>query len=85
MTQYPEVILAREFEMCYANISLVTDYDVGLEGDQTVKPVSHEEVIRVFNANTEKLRRLVTEVIKVMPEKRFCRCGKALEGAVIKA
>jgi 5'-methylthioadenosine phosphorylase len=85
MTQYPEVILAREFEMCYANISLVTDYDVGFEGDQTVKPVSHEEVIRVFNANTEKLRRLVTEVIKVMPEKRFCRCRKALEGAVIKA
>ena len=34
MTQYPEAYLARELEMCYVNISLVTDYDVGLEGDR---------------------------------------------------
>ena len=33
MTQYPEAILARELEMCYVNISLVTDYDSGLQGD----------------------------------------------------
>ena len=32
MTQYPEAYLARELEMCYVNISLITDYDVGLEG-----------------------------------------------------
>ena len=32
MTQYPEVALARELEMCYVNIALITDYDVGLEG-----------------------------------------------------
>ena len=33
MTQYPEVVLARELEMCYVNIALITDYDVGLEGE----------------------------------------------------
>ncbi len=32
MTHYPEAYLARELEMCYVNISLITDYDVGLEG-----------------------------------------------------
>ncbi|MEA2550242.1 MAG: 5-methylthioadenosine phosphorylase, partial [Actinomycetota bacterium] len=32
MTQYPEALLARELELCYANISLITDYDVGVEG-----------------------------------------------------
>ena len=56
MTQYPEVILARELEMCYVNISLITDYDVGVEGDPDVEPVSNDEVMRVFNANLEKLR-----------------------------
>ena len=31
MTQYPEVALARELQMCYVNVSLITDYDAGLE------------------------------------------------------
>ena len=42
MTAYPEGWLARELELCYANISLITDYDVGLEDDETIEPVSHE-------------------------------------------
>ena len=81
MTQYPEAVLARELEMCYANLSLVTDYDSGLEGDRKVKPVSHEEVIRIFNENIENLRSLVTEMVKAIPEKRSCSCGSALKGA----
>lgn len=81
MTQYPEAVLARELEMCYANISLVTDYDSGLEGDPRVKPVSHEEVIATFNKNMEALRALITGVIEATPEKRSCSCGTALKGA----
>ncbi|MGG7377301.1 hypothetical protein ACQ7B2_00330, partial [Escherichia coli] len=42
MTAYPEGWLARELELCYANVSLITDYDVGIEGDTSVEPVSHE-------------------------------------------
>jgi 5'-methylthioadenosine phosphorylase len=53
MTQYPECYLARELEICYANISLITDYDVGLEDDPDIKPVSTEEVVKVFNENNE--------------------------------
>ncbi len=85
MTQYPEVVLARELEMCYLNISLVTDYDAGLEGDPKVEPVSHEEVIRVFNKNMEGLRRLISSVVKGLPEKRTCRCGTALKHARLSA
>lgn len=85
MTQYPEVVLAKEQELCYLNISLVTDYDAGLEGDPTVKPVSHGEVIRVFNRNMEHLRKLIVEVVKRLPEERTCDCGSALEHARLSA
>jgi len=85
MTQYPEAILARELEMCYVNISLVTDYDVGLEGDPKVKPVSNDEVMRVFNANLEKLRSLLLKAIELTPSKRSCKCGTAMRNARISA
>jgi 5'-methylthioadenosine phosphorylase len=78
MTQYPEAALARELELCYANISLVTDYDVGV-GDRP--PVSHEEVIRVFNENNAKLRELLFRIIPALPIERDCPCAIALEGA----
>ncbi len=84
MTQYPEAILARELEMCYVNISLVTDYDVGLEGDPRVKPVSNDEVMRVFNANIKKLRSLLLKAIELTPQKRSCSCGVAMRNARIK-
>jgi len=85
MTQYPEVVLAREQELCYLNISLVTDYDAGLEGDPSVKPVSHEEVIKVFNSKMDSLRTLIVETVKALPEKRSCDCGSALEHARMSA
>lgn len=78
MTQYPEALLARELELCYANISLVTDYDVGVEG---IPPVTHEEVIRVFDENNAKLRDLLFAVIPALPAERDCPCATALEGA----
>jgi 5'-methylthioadenosine phosphorylase len=79
MTQFPEAVLARELEMCYANISLVTDYDVGVEGE--VEAVSHEEVIRVFQANNDRLRDLLFRSIAAMPEERTCPCGTSLATA----
>jgi 5'-methylthioadenosine phosphorylase len=78
MTQYPECVLARELELCYANISLITDYDVGVEG---VAPVTNEEVIRVFGENNARLRDLLFAAIPAVPETRDCPCATALEGA----
>jgi len=85
MTQYPEVVLAREQELCYLNISLATDYDAGLEGDPSVKPVSHEEVIKVFNSKMDSLRSLIVEIVKNLPERRTCGCGSALAHARMSA
>jgi 5'-methylthioadenosine phosphorylase len=78
MTQYPEAVLARELEICFVNISLITDYDVGVEGGV---PVTHEEVIRVFNENNDKLRELLFRIVPDIPTERDCICATALEGA----
>ena len=81
MTQYPEAYLARELEMCYANISLITDYDVGLEGEEGIEPVTHEAVIKVFTENNERVKLVIHEMVARMPKERTCTCGSALQGA----
>lgn len=81
MTQYPEVTLAREAELCYVNISIVTDYDTGLVAEGEVEPVSAEEVMKTFQANIEKTRALIAEIIKRIPSERTCKCGEALKHA----
>jgi 5'-methylthioadenosine phosphorylase len=78
MTAYPEGYLARELELCYANVSLVTDYDVGAEG---APPVSHEDVIRVFNENNERLRALLFAAIPKIGPQPDDACATALRGA----
>lgn len=81
MTQYPEAYLARELEICYANISLITDYDVGLEDDPSIQPVSHQEVLKVFQANLARLRQLLVACIEALPPERTCSCGEAVASA----
>lgn len=83
MTQYPEVVLARELEMCYVNVSLITDYDAGLEGDPDAKPVSVEEVVSQFATNIARVRDLVLDLIPRIPEVRQCPCATAMKGAVV--
>lgn len=80
MTQYPECVLARELEMCYANISIVTDYDAGLKEDPTVEPVTTEEVIRVFEENNKKIKQMIMKVIPKIEESN-CICRNALKNA----
>jgi 5'-methylthioadenosine phosphorylase len=84
MTQYPEAALARELEICYVNISLITDYDAGLDGNPDIKPVSGSEVIKIFNENNEKLRSLLFSAIPNVPQERNCVCATALTGAIMK-
>jgi len=79
MTQYPESYLARELEICYSNISLITDYDAGTAG---AEPVTNDEVVRVFGENNHKLKNLLFAMIPALPDERACVCATALEGAV---
>jgi len=78
MTAYPEGYLARELELCYANISMVTDHDVGVEGTE---PVSHEELVRVFTGNNERLRELLFRAIAKIGAQPDDECASALRGA----
>jgi len=78
MTQYPECYLARELEMCYVNISLITDYDVGLEG---MTPVSHASVMEVFKKNNERVKDAIGAIVAKIPLGADCSCAHALEGA----
>jgi 5'-methylthioadenosine phosphorylase len=78
MTVYPECHLARELELCYATIAMVTDYDVGVEGRP---PVTASEVIRVFEENNARLRELLLAAIpKIGPQPEDV-CATALRGA----
>ena len=78
MTAYPECHLGRELELCYANISMVTDHDVGVEG---TAPVSAETVMRVFSENNERLRELLFAVIPRIGPQPQDICATALQGA----
>ena len=83
MTAYPEGYLARELELCYANISMVTDHDVGVHGADA-GAVSHEQVVTVFNENNERLRELLFAVVpKIPPQPEEHLCATALRGARI--
>jgi len=83
MTQYPEVALARELQMCYVNISLITDYDAGLEGEAGIEPVSVDQVVRVLNDNNERVRQLIERLLPRLSGARTCTCARALQDAVI--
>lgn len=76
MTQYPEVVLARELEICYGNISLVTDYDVWQD-----EPVSHDQVMKTFEKNIDTLKKLLFAAIPKIPKNRKCPCSTALQKA----
>jgi 5'-methylthioadenosine phosphorylase len=67
MTNYPESYLARELEMCYVNISLITDYDA--------------EVMKFFASNNERVKNGIFKLIEAIPAERTCSCGSALSGA----
>jgi 5'-methylthioadenosine phosphorylase len=84
MTQYPELILARELELCYVNIALITDYDSGLEGSPDIPPVTVGEVERLFKSNTDRVRELILRLVpKLASGERDCPCPNSMENAYI--
>lgn len=83
MTQYPEVVLARELELCYAAVALVTDYDAGLMTTEKIKPVSLAQVLKTFNSNNQKALRLIIQTIKNLKHTRDCDCKNALANATL--
>ena len=83
MTQYPEAWLARELELCYANVMLVTDYDVGLEGMPHVEAVSADAAFEVFRRNLDRLRALLFRAVPKIGPQPDDLCASALASAIV--
>lgn len=81
MTQYPEAALARELALCFTGVSMITDYDVGLEDDPDIEAVTTEAVMEVFASNIVNVRRLLELAVAAVPARRGCGCARALDGA----
>jgi 5'-methylthioadenosine phosphorylase len=78
MTLVPECVLAREAEICYANISTVTDYDVWKD-----HVVSVDDVLATMKNNIENVKRIIAQTIEKMPSECGCTCNQALKGAFV--
>ena len=81
MTQYPECILSLEQEICYVNIALITDYDTGIVAEGGAESVNAAEIINVLNANNQRVKNMILEMIRQMPDTRDCPCASALKYA----
>ena len=74
MTQCPEVVLARESELCYAAIAMVTNFAAGISPTL----LTHAEVVETMNNNAENLKSLIMNTISLLTDERPCRCSEAL-------
>ena len=80
MTNLQEAKLAREAEICYGTMAMVTDYDCWHPGHDSV---TVEQIVKVLNTNSENAARVVTKAVAGMPGERKCKCGSALEFAIL--
>jgi 5'-methylthioadenosine phosphorylase len=80
MTNLTEARLAREAELCYVTVAMITDYDCWHEEHDHV---SVDQIIAVLLKNAERACNVVREAVTAMPETRGCKCGWALKNAII--
>src|SRR5213080_1903506 len=80
MTNLQEAKLAREAEICYSTIALVTDYDCWHPHHDSV---TVEQIVSVLVKNAENAARVVKATVSAMPKARSCKCGRALANAIL--
>jgi 5'-methylthioadenosine phosphorylase len=80
MTNLQEAKLAREAEICYATVAMVTDYDCWREGHDDV---TVEQIVAVLNQNAANACRVVKAAVAAMPRERKCACASALKYAML--
>jgi len=80
MTNLQEAKLAREAEICYATLAMVTDYDCWHPGHDAV---TIEQVIGILNRNVENAQKIIRASVRAMPRERTCKCGSALAHAIL--
>jgi 5'-methylthioadenosine phosphorylase len=82
MTNLQEAKLAREAEICYVTIAMVTDYDCWHPNHDSV---TVDQIIAVLNRNAENAANVVREAVAALPAHRGCKCGEALATAIMTA
>ena len=80
MTNLQEAKLAREAEICYATIAMVTDYDCWHPHHDSV---TVEQIVAVLGKNAENAAKVVRQAVANMPKSRACKCGSALAHAIL--
>jgi 5'-methylthioadenosine phosphorylase len=80
MTNVTEAKLAREAEICYATIAMITDYDCWHPEHESV---TASQIIATLNQNAENAQRVLREAVRAMPTTRDCQCGAALKHALV--
>ena len=80
MTNLQEAKLAREAEVCYATMAMVTDYDCWHEGHDDV---TIEQIVAVLHQNADNACRVVKAAVAAMPVERNCACSSALKYAIL--
>ena len=80
MTNLQEAKLAREAEICYVTLAMVTDYDCWHEDHDAV---TVDQIIAVLNTNAENACKVIEAAVREMPDARECQCGSALAHALI--
>lgn len=75
MTSVPEVCLARELGLCYANISIVTNFAAGI----STSILTHSEVVEMMSSRIQQLRELIMSSIKYISDSPECDCARILE------
>jgi len=73
MTGVPEAVLAREAQLCYASIAMVTNWAAGI----SKTTLTHQEVVDIMQANGERLRAVIMAAIDSLPAERGCACADA--------
>jgi len=80
MTNLTEAKLAREAEICYSTVAMITDYDCWHPNHASV---TLDEIISNLNKNAENAQNVIREAVRAMPAERSCKCGRALAHAII--
>jgi 5'-methylthioadenosine phosphorylase len=80
MTNLTEAKLAREAEICYSTVAMITDYDCWHPEHSSV---TLEEIISNLNKNAENAQNVIREAVRAMPAERTCKCGRALSHAIV--
>ncbi len=80
MTNLQEAKLAREAEICYVTVAMVTDYDCWHPHHDSV---TVDQIVAVLLKNAENAAKVVRETVAAMPRKRSCKCRSALAHAIL--